>query len=211
MKKIYTVLAIAVTGFAFAQSTAKIGVNTSTPSATLDIQPTATNAATSATTVEGVLVPRVSRLRAANMGTAVPESTLVYVNSIADGTLAGTTVNVNETGFYYFKNNVWTKVGGSGGTATPEGTFTRNIRIDPSSTITIGDNDYMVHATFNGNVTVNLPTSPALGRTVCIFLESANGTSTMVPVPIGGYNYLNGTTSNCFIWNGANWLSTVGG
>lgn len=201
MKKIYTVLAIAVTGFAFAQSTAKIGVNTSTPSATLDIQPTATNAATSATTVEGVLVPRVSRLRASNMGTSVPESTLVYINSIADGSLAGTTINVDETGFYYFKNNVWTKVGG---TATPEGTFTRNIRIDAGSTITISPTDFFVHSTASGSVVANLPeASASTGRVLCFY--SQNGNLSTGALGNGGNIYPG--YAACIISDGSIWIS----
>ena len=218
MKKIYTVLAIAVTGFAFAQSTGKIGVNTSTPTATLDIQPTTANAATSATTVEGVLVPRVSRLRAANMGTAVPESTLVYVNSITDGSLAGTTVNVNETGFYYFKGGVWTKVGGAGGAATPEGTFTRNIRSDNRLTVVVDQaqdgitavNDYFIRlvATTN-NITFPTPSTSNVGRTLCLYNEGT-GNGIITPQPVGPAQTVQASQVACFISDGTNWINSNG-
>lgn len=203
MKKIYTVLAIAVTGFAFAQSTAKIGVNTSTPSATLDIQPTATNAATSATTVEGVLVPRVSRLRAANMGTAVPESTLVYINSIADGSLAGTTVNVNETGFYYFKGGVWTKVGGAVSSA-------KNVVTITSAYTITGSEDVIISDIATASTLITFPATGVEGKEICLFQRGGGDIyfSTNVRGQAGSFIQ---NTGGCWVFDGTSlWLQTTG-
>ncbi|EJL69568.1 hypothetical protein [Chryseobacterium populi] len=86
---------------------AQVGVNTPDPQATLDV--VAKNATGTARTAEGLLVPRVDRQRAQSM-TGVTTSTLVYVNNIATGTAAGTAVNINTTGYYYFDGNVWVKV-----------------------------------------------------------------------------------------------------
>src|SRR6476660_5127752 len=85
---------------------AQVGIGTTTPGATLDV--TATNLA--GATVDGLLVPRVSRLRAQTM-TGTPTSTLLYVNDVSTGTATGTTVNVNAVGFYYFDGTVWQKLG----------------------------------------------------------------------------------------------------
>jgi hypothetical protein len=85
---------------------AQVGIGTTTPAATLDI--TATNLA--GATVDGLLVPRVSRLRAQTM-TGTPTSTVLYVNDVSVGTLAGTTVNVTTVGFYFFNGTVWEKLG----------------------------------------------------------------------------------------------------
>jgi hypothetical protein len=87
-------------------SMAQVGVGTTTPAATLDI----TAANLSGTTVDGLLVPRVSRLRAQTM-TGTPTSTVLYVNDISVGTPTGTTVNVTAVGFYYFDGTVWQKLG----------------------------------------------------------------------------------------------------
>lgn len=89
---------------------AQVGVGTPTPAATLDI----TAANLTGTTVDGLLIPRVSRLRAQTM-TGMPTSTIIYVDNIATGG-TGTTVNVTSVGFYFFNGTIWEKLG-SGATA----------------------------------------------------------------------------------------------
>jgi hypothetical protein len=99
MKKI--LLSIALVPLAYS---AQIGINTPTPSSTLDI--TAKDPTGTATTVDGVVIPRVDRLRAQNMS-AVPTSTLIYINDISTGTAAGTTIDVTSVGFYHFDGTKW--------------------------------------------------------------------------------------------------------
>ena len=102
---------LATTSLAFAQA-GKVGVNTSNPEATLDIRPSAANAATTATTNEGVLIPRVSRDRLKSIATAnLKESTLVYVDNIS-GTTNAVTSNVTSKGFYYYSttDSKWVKI-----------------------------------------------------------------------------------------------------
>ena len=112
MKKHIILLGLlATTSLAFAQS-GKVGVNTSNPEATLDIKPSAANAATTATTNEGILIPRVSRDRLKNIATAnLKESTLVYVDNIS-GTINPVTSNVTSKGFYYYSttDGKWVKI-----------------------------------------------------------------------------------------------------
>lgn len=85
---------------------AQVGVGTTLPEATLDV--TATNL--TGPTVDGLLIPRVSRLRAQTM-TGTPTSTLIYVNDVSTGTATGTTVNVTAVGFYFFNGTVWERLG----------------------------------------------------------------------------------------------------
>lgn len=85
---------------------AQVGVGTTAPAATLDV--TATNL--TGTTVDGLLVPRVSRSRAQTM-TGTPTSTVLYVNDISTGTATGTTINVTAVGFYFFNGTVWERLG----------------------------------------------------------------------------------------------------
>jgi hypothetical protein len=87
-------------------SLAQVGIGTTVPAATLDI--TATNL--SGATVDGLLIPRVSRLRAQTMA-GTPTSTVLYVNDVVSGSATGTTVNVTAVGFYYFDGTVWVKLG----------------------------------------------------------------------------------------------------
>ena len=111
MKKNIIFLGLLATSLALAQS-GKVGVNTSNPEATLDIKPSAANAVTSATTNEGVLIPRVSRDRLKSIATAnLKESTLVYVDNIS-GTTNAVTSNVTSKGFYYYSttDSKWVKI-----------------------------------------------------------------------------------------------------
>ena len=137
---------LATTGLAFAQS-GKVGINTNSPEATLDIKPSTANAAVSANTNEGVLIPRVSRARLNSIAPSnLKESTLVYVNDLT-GAVATVTSNVTSKGFYYYStadskwvkmaegvlqaqdlrlvglNNHITQDAGKGGTGTDGGSF----------------------------------------------------------------------------------------
>ena len=85
----------------------QVGINTTTPTATLDV--TAKNSTGTGTTVEGLLIPRVDRQKAQSM-TGVPVSTLIYVNSIATGTATGTALNIDTVGYYYYNGTIWTKL-----------------------------------------------------------------------------------------------------
>lgn len=210
MKKIYFALAIGASCVAFAQK-GKIGVNNSDPKATLDIQVKAGNTDTN----EGILIPRVNKARVkAISSTNRVEGTLVYVTDAVQDSDSATFTGTGK-GFYYYDaaTQRWVKMGSGAATApVPEGSFTRNIRIDDGSTINVNDTDYMIHATSSASsVRINLPSNPVLGRVVCVFVEKDTATGEFNPVPIGGYNFIGGTSSNCVIWNGTKWFSTVGG
>lgn len=102
MKKI-TILILFVSFFGYSQ----VGVGTTNPDSTFDI--VATNPTGASTNVDGILIPRVDRQRAQSM-TGTITSTMIYVNSIATGTAAGTAINITSTGFYYYDGSVWQKI-----------------------------------------------------------------------------------------------------
>jgi len=130
---------------------AQAGINTSLPASTLDI--TAKNAAGLSTGVDGLLVPRVDRQRAQSM-TGIPNSTLIYVNSIATGTLAGTGSNIDAVGYYYFNGTVWAKLGISSNIYNTNGVLTG------ARTITTNGNPVLFT---NENTNVAIVTSSGLG------------------------------------------------
>jgi trimeric autotransporter adhesin len=81
------------------------GSGTPAPEATLDVR--ALNAtSTTATTVDGILIPRISRVRAQNMA-STPTSTIIYITEVTSGTATGTTINVTSPGFYFYNGTVW--------------------------------------------------------------------------------------------------------
>ena len=87
--------------------TAQTGINTNNPASTLDIAAKATTG--TANNVDGLLILRVDRQRAQSM-TSIPVSTMIYINTITTGTLAGTTINVDDIGYYYFNGTAWIKL-----------------------------------------------------------------------------------------------------
>ncbi|UYW02244.1 hypothetical protein K5I29_04915 [Flavobacterium agricola] len=105
MKKIILILAF----LSFNQTKAQVGINTIVPKATLEVASTDPDG--TLTTPDGLLVPRISRLRAQSMNN-IEESTLVFIHDINSGSLSGKTINVTEKGFYFFDTtlNVWIRI-----------------------------------------------------------------------------------------------------
>ena len=84
---------------------AQVGINTSSPQATLDIDANTI----SGTNPEGLAVPRVNRLKAQSMANP-PLSTLIFVDDITTGTQIGKAIRVDAIGFYYFNGSIWVKL-----------------------------------------------------------------------------------------------------
>ncbi|WP_179472494.1 hypothetical protein [Chryseobacterium sp. H1D6B] len=125
MRKIILSIVIACSALSI-QLSAQVGINTPNPASTLDLA--AKNATGTTTNIDGLLIPRVDRQRAQSM-TAIPVSTLIYVNSIATGTAAGIAVNIDAVGYYFYDGTVWTKMPvnlyNSNGTLTGNRTVTQ--------------------------------------------------------------------------------------
>lgn len=82
---------------------AQVGVNTSSPAATLDVE----GKPAVASALDGVIPPRITgaQLRAKNY-TAAQTGAVVYVTT-ADTAPAGQTINVTSTGLFSFDGSVW--------------------------------------------------------------------------------------------------------
>jgi len=85
---------------------AQVGIGTTTPKGTLDItgQPTIT------TQLDGVIAPRLTgnQLRAKTY-TVNETAAIVYVTA-ADSSPAGQTINVTQSGYYYFNGTIWIRM-----------------------------------------------------------------------------------------------------
>lgn len=143
MKKNLFVVGLLAT-FSLAKS--QVGINTPTPAATLDV--TAKNSTGTGTTVEGLLIPRVDRQKAQSM-TGVPVSTLIYVNNIATGTAAGTALNIDTVGYYYYNGTVWTKL------STPVNIYNADGTLTGNRTVTQGANTLAFTGTKTNAFSVN--------------------------------------------------------
>ncbi|MDY3521737.1 hypothetical protein PG614_09470 [Riemerella anatipestifer] len=112
-----SVLAFLGLGLVVYGQSGKVGVNVSSPRATLDVQPNATNSQGDAKTNEGILAPQLSKTRVASIEAPV-EGTLVYVIDDAtktNGAISNYTGNdtkvakITEKGYYYYNGIEWVK------------------------------------------------------------------------------------------------------
>ncbi|VDH04410.1 hypothetical protein [Bergeyella zoohelcum] len=92
----------------------KVGINTIEPSATMDIRPSTANAQKEATTNEGIIAPKLSKTRIANIETPV-EGTLVYATDETTSPISAYTGNdpkvakITEKGYYFYNGTEWMK------------------------------------------------------------------------------------------------------
>lgn len=114
MKKVFYSITLVLCTMAFGQ----IGINSSSPKATLDIvkYPTNVNLA------DGVIAPRLTgnQLKAKDALYTKTTSTIdgqtgtvLFITEPVTGTPAGKTINVTTSGYYYFDGDIWRKLNDS--------------------------------------------------------------------------------------------------
>ncbi|AZZ58237.1 hypothetical protein [Riemerella anatipestifer] len=197
---------------AYGQTDGKVGINTSSPNATLEIKPNTTNLL--GATNEGIIVPKLSKTRVAKMPSP-QEGTLVYVVDDANaedggGTIASYTgtdarvTDITEKGYYFYNGTKWVRPA----IATETKSFTRNYREDDNPIPTIKDDDYFVYLTNPSSLTLPTPTTDNKGRMLCFF--SPENDVSISPQPIGQQQSLTAGYSSCYISTGTKWLNTTG-
>lgn len=111
MKKVFLSVSFAL--FAGFSVFSQVGVNTSDPKVTFDVQ----SASTDATTAEGFIAPRLTLTQLASKDAkylASQTGTIVYVTD-ATGTTTTKTAKVTQTGYYYFDGTIWRSIGSGSG------------------------------------------------------------------------------------------------
>lgn len=209
MKKNAIILsALICSSLAFSQ----VGINTPNPRATFDI--TAKTTTGTDKTSEGLLVPRVDRLRAQSMS-GVETSTLIYINSIATGSQGGNAVNIDKEGYYYFDGALWVKLTADASSITSlniynsDGTLTANRTVfqeDKNLTFSgttgtfqvNGNNDGFLRSTFKNTSTgANSRMDVGIGAgSANIYLGTDNGSTIF---GTGTKAYLDNRTGGRFV------------
>lgn len=111
MKKVFLSLIFVL--FASLAAFSQVGVNTSDPKVTFDVQ----SFSTDATTAEGFIAPRLTLSQLASKDAkylAAQTGTIVYVTD-ATGTTTTKTAKVTQAGYYYFDGAIWRSVGSGSG------------------------------------------------------------------------------------------------
>lgn len=155
---------------------AQIGINNPTPTSTLDV--TAKNPTGTATTVDGITIPRIDRQRAQNM-TGTPTSTMIYVSSIATGTQTGTAINIDSEGFYFYNGTAWTKVDST--------IYDRNGSLSSTRNVNLAGNNLGFTGTGNVGIGIAAPTAK---------LEVSSGTTGQSGLKFTNMNSTTATTQN---------------
>ncbi|MEJ5049315.1 hypothetical protein WH221_05715 [Chryseobacterium culicis] len=110
-KKMTTLLtaALLVTSACIFAQTAGVGIDTTTPNSTLDV-----NGKLGNTDIDGLQAPRLTRAQLSAKGDALyranQKGTLIYITDISAGDNTGPRLNINSTGYYYFDGTAWQKL-----------------------------------------------------------------------------------------------------
>lgn len=182
MKKILltAIMLVGLSAFSKAQTTGGVGINTTTPAATLDVVANTTDS----TKPDALLVPRMTRsqLYAKDAAyVAAQNGALAFVTTI-DGTATAKTTNVTAVGFYYYDSasSTWKTLGG-GAVATPALNVTTEQTASYTATAT--DDIILYNNTTPSGISVTLPTSGIqVGKRVYI-TNRGDQSVEILPVP----------------------------
>ncbi|WP_048511141.1 hypothetical protein [Chryseobacterium sp. FH2] len=189
----------------------RVGINTTTPAATLDVVANTTDPARP----DALLVPRMTRaqLEAKDLAyTPLQNGALAFVSSVADGTGTGKTANVTATGFYYYDapNSVWVAVGG-GGSATPPQRYEGirgNTKTITAANYDIAADDYYIITNAGVGVTINFPnlTAADAGRVVYVFNNNTAALGNNI-TNVAGIVTMTQFRGYPIVWSGTGWFA----
>lgn len=175
----------------------RIGINTTSPAATLDIQANTSNNSLP----DAILVPRMTRaqLEAKNAayangtGATDQNGALVFVKDVTSGTGTGKTANVKATGFYYYDapNGVWAAV-------TPNLKVAVGTSETATNTVVGNSQVYAIKGSFNASGTssaVSIPSPAGMTALYSITIYKA-GSGMVYDKSLYSYNISAGSGNN---------------
>jgi hypothetical protein len=181
MKKnlLTAIMLVGLSAFSKAQTTGRVGINTTTPAATLDVAANITDN----TRPDALLVPRMTRAQLYAKDAvyiADQNGALAFVTSI-DGIATAKTTNVTAVGFYYYDapSSTWKTLGG-GAVANPALNVTTE---QTTSYVASATDDIILFNITSAGFNVTLPTSGIpIGKRVYISNRGGNSLD-IIPAP----------------------------
>lgn len=146
MKKSLMFLGMLSVAVSYAQE-GRVGVNTETPNATLEVAGVPTNA----NVLDGIIAPRLTGAQlGAKTYTTAQTGAVVYVTAAATNQ-TGQVVNVADAGYYYFDGTVWVRLAeGGSASASGENIYTTDGTLPENRVVTEGANTLTFTGTAEG-------------------------------------------------------------
>ncbi|MFZ4927754.1 hypothetical protein [Chryseobacterium sp. Mn2064] len=147
-----------------------VGINTSTPKSTLDVNGKKDAGGVLLTTdITGLQAPRLTRLELTNKGNTLygvdQKGALVYITDVSTGTAASQRANITSIGYYYFDGALWQKlidapvnIYNSDGSLTGAGT-TRTLNLNSKNMNFVGSDQRTTWNSSGALSQTNLATS----------------------------------------------------
>lgn len=199
-KQLLTLFAITTVSIAYGQ----VGINNTSPNATLDVVAKNTNGSTA----EGVIAPRLTgdQIQAANAQYGSDQiGTIIYATS-AVTTPDATTQNITAAGYYYFDGSVWKSMGGT----STASSFVVTPLITASYTVQPTDDFIRLNIT-TPSQTLTLPTSGILPGKMIYISNIGTMDIPIIPQVINpSYSPVTAGTSGTLIYLGSGeweWLA----
>ncbi|WP_148285300.1 hypothetical protein [Flavobacterium sp. B17] len=187
MKHLFTTAALLFSMTAFAQ----VGINNTSPKATLDI----TAKTTDGSKPEGLIIPQLSgsnihTATAAGVYGANQKGLIIYATS-ADSSPISTTANITAAGYYYFDGTNWQKI--STGNTVSTSLASGNILVGNASNVATAVSP-------TGDVTISNTGATSIGSGKVTTTHLANNAVTVAKLPAGA-------TATTFLRGDGTWVT----
>lgn len=185
-----------------------VGVNTTTPAATLDVVANITDTAMP----DAVMVPRMTaaQLNAKNAAyNAAQNGALVFVTS-GTGTAGTRTANVTGTGFYYYDSptSLWVAVGAAPIAQRYE-ELRGNVVTTTATSYTPQPSDFFIITKSAAGTNLNFPTLTFAdaGRVIYVFNDNTAAVANTVSTNVRGITTMTQLRGYAVVWSGTDWYS----
>ncbi|WP_374460397.1 hypothetical protein [Chryseobacterium taeanense] len=186
MKHLFTAAALLLSMTVFAQ----VGINNTSPKATLDI-----TAKTSGTKPEGLIIPQLAgsdihTATAAGVYGSNQKGLIIYATS-ADASPTSATANITTAGYYYFDGTNWQKI--STGNTVSTSLASGNIYVGSASNVATAVSP-------TGDVTISNTGATSIGSGKVTTAHLANNAVTVAKLPAGA-------TATTFLRGDGTWVT----